>query len=587
VEPPPTPHAEYAHRLACRQAEAYRQLRRFGIFVRARTFILGLIVLLALLGDKERGVVKVALLGLPALLLEAAMRARNRAGQSFRRSARAAGFYEQRIACLEDRWAGHGRAGLRFRDETHPFALDLDLFGPGCLFELLCTAQTPLGEETLAAWLRAPAGAEEIRSRQTAVAELASLLDLREELMLLGSEVPTGADLAALAEWGRSPAVLDRTASRLSLLSAVLALAALAGACFLGTGAFPVLAALLLLGGMSLWLRRRAQQVLQPIELLAGVLTALARLMQRLQGCRFSSPGLEQLRADFLAGGMPASRRLSRLARLIRLYPLASLFLVRPLLAAWIESWRRRSGQHLASALAAVGAVEALASLAAHSFESPADPFPEIVADGACFDAEALGHPLLPRSRCVANDVHLTGELRLLVLSGSNMSGKSTLLRTIGVNAVLALAGAPVRAARLRIAPLTLGATLRVEDSLQAGRSRFFAEVLRVRQLLDLARAGPLLFLLDELFAGTSSHDRRTGGEAVLRTLLDRGAIGLVTTHDLALTEIAEHLAPRASNVHFRDDVEGGALVFDYRMRPGVVPGTNGVALMRAVGIEV
>jgi DNA mismatch repair ATPase MutS len=178
--------------------------------------------------------------------------------------------------------------------------------------------------------------------------------------------------------------------------------------------------------------------------------------------------------------------------------------------------------------------------------------------------------------------------LQLLVVSGSNMSGKSTLLRTVGVNAVLALAGAPVRARRLRLAPLVVGATLRVEDSLQEGRSRFYAEVLRVRQLLELARGPvPLLFLLDELFSGTNSDDRRVGAEAVVRRLLDAGAVGLVTTHDLALTGIAERLAPRSANVHFEDRFEGGVMTFDYRMRPGVVQSSNGLALMRAVGIEV
>jgi DNA mismatch repair ATPase MutS len=209
------------------------------------------------------------------------------------------------------------------------------------------------------------------------------------------------------------------------------------------------------------------------------------------------------------------------------------------------------------------------------------------VSDGPCFDAEGLGHPLISRERCVRNDVNLVGGLRVLVVSGSNMSGKSTLLRTAGVNAVLALAGAPVRARRLRLSPLAVGATLRVQDSLQAGRSRFFAEITRVRRLLDMARAGPLLFLLDEVFQGTNSGDRRQGAEAVVRRLVEAGALGLVTTHDLALTGIAERLAPRAANVHFEDRFENGAMTFDYRMRPGVVRCTNGLALMRAVGIEV
>jgi DNA mismatch repair ATPase MutS len=188
----------------------------------------------------------------------------------------------------------------------------------------------------------------------------------------------------------------------------------------------------------------------------------------------------------------------------------------------------------------------------------------------------------------VPNDVCLSGDLRVLMVSGSNMSGKSTLLRCVGVNAVLALAGAPVRAQRFRLSPLAVGATLRIEDSLQAGHSRFYAEVLRVRQLLDLAAGSPpLLFLMDELFQGTNSLDRQRGAEAVIRRLIEAGGIGLVTTHDLALTQLADLLAPRAANVHFEDRFKEGKLVFDYRMRPGVVPSSNGLTLMRAVGIDV
>ena len=196
-----------------------------------------------------------------------------------------------------------------------------------------------------------------------------------------------------------------------------------------------------------------------------------------------------------------------------------------------------------------VGEFEALCSLASYAFENPDDPFPEIATDAACYDGEGLAHPLLPK--CVPNDSarpHRAETLRrrVLIVSGSNMSGKSTFLRTVGVNAVLALAGAPVRARRLRLSPLAVGATLRIQDSLQEGRSRFYAEVLRMRQLVDLSRGPlPLLFLLDEIFAGTNSHDRRLGAESVVRGLVQAGAIGLVTTHDLSLTHIAEQLGPR------------------------------------------
>ena len=197
-------------------------------------------------------------------------------------------------------------------------------------------------------------------------------------------------------------------------------------------------------------------------------------------------------------------------------------------------------------------------------------------------------HPLVPATQMIHNDLDLSGETRLLVVSGSNMSGKSTMLRTVGVNAVLALAGAPVRASALRLTPMAIGATLRIQDSLQEGRSRFYAEITRIREIADVARRGDnLLFLLDELFHGTNSHDRLTGASGVLRGLLAHKTIGLITTHDLALTAVANTLAPKAANVHFEDQFDGLDIKFDYTMKPGPVTRSNAVALMRAVGLDV
>jgi DNA mismatch repair ATPase MutS len=286
-----------------------------------------------------------------------------------------------------------------------------------------------------------------------------------------------------------------------------------------------------------------------------------------------------------------------RLHRLVELHdwqhnqffaPVAAALLWGTHLAWAIEAWRQTHGTHVRAWLDTVGDFEALSSLSAYRYEHPDDVWPEIVAEGAGFDGAGMGHPLIPAARAVRNDVRLWGETRMLLVSGSNMSGKSTLLRTVGVNTVLALAGAPVRATLLRITPLAIGATLRIQDSLQEGRSRFYAEITRLREISDTARGPvPLLFLLDELFHGTNSHDRLAGASGVLRNLLDRGAIGLITTHDLALTAVAEALAPRAVNVHFEDRFEGGEMHFDYRVKAGPVTRSNALALMRAVGLDV
>jgi DNA mismatch repair ATPase MutS len=237
-----------------------------------------------------------------------------------------------------------------------------------------------------------------------------------------------------------------------------------------------------------------------------------------------------------------------------------------------------------------VGTLEALASLATWHHEHPALPFPRLVpdAEGPLLVGDELGHPLIPEGRRVCNDVRLDGARRLLLISGSNMSGKSTYLRTVGVNVVLALAGAPVCARSLSLSHLDLGATLRVNDSLQGGQSRFFAEITRIKQIVALALRSPLtLGLLDEILQGTNSHDRQLGAKGVVRTLLDAGALAVVTTHDLALAEMADELGALARNVHFEDRIEDGKLIFDYRMREGVVTRTNALDLMRLVGLRV
>lgn len=241
--------------------------------------------------------------------------------------------------------------------------------------------------------------------------------------------------------------------------------------------------------------------------------------------------------------------------------------------------------------MAIAGEMEALISLGTYAYEHPGDVFPEVVEEsesGPFFDGEGLGHPLVPASQCVRNSVRLDAETRVLLVSGSNMSGKSTLLRTVGINAVLAMTGAPVRAARLRMTPLLIGTRIRSTDSLQEGRSNFYTEILHIKRVFELTgKTTKLLFLFDELLDGTNSHDRTIGAEKLLRTLVNEQAIGMVTTHDLALTEIGAAIGKAVRNVHFEDQVEHERMRFDYRLREGVVTKSNAIALMRIVGLDV
>ncbi len=514
---------------------------------------------------------------------------------------RSATYYAVGLHRLEGKPTGLSK-GSRYLPDDHPYAADLDLFGPGSLFDRITACRTRVGEETLAAWLKAPASADEVKARQVAVNDLRPRLDLRESLALAGAEIPDGVELNWLTAWGAAPR--ESFAAWKPWAIAVLGwanVAAWIGWFFAGTSSLPVFAcgvlSLIIAMPLANWVRR----VLAPIEKAEAGLSLLEAVLIRFERPVFTAPRLVELQAALRSGGASAASQIRELRNLLGwlnsrrnplFWPVAILRMWGTRYAFKLEAWRARSGDCVKDWLRAVAEAEALSSLAGHAFENPGDVFPTIL-DGkdriASFSATGLGHPLLPATGCVRNDVQFgTVGLRLLVISGSNMSGKSTLLRAVGVNAVLALAGGVVRAASLTLTPVALGATMRVQDSLQEGRSRFFAEVSKVRTLLDLARRNepPLLFLLDEIFAGTNSADRVAGAEGVLNALLAAGAIGLVTTHDLALTAITEHLG-QAANVHFCDGFAGGELHFDYTMRPGVVPHGNGLALMRAVGLDV
>jgi hypothetical protein len=522
---------------------------------------------------------------------------------------RAVRLYEEGIARIEDRAPpGDGRS-RRFGDEAHPYAVDLDLFGEGGLFERLSTARTSMGEETLAAWLKVPALPDGVRDRQQAVVELGPRLDLKEDLAVMGMDLRADVNPKTLAAWAGGPQ-LPLPAGLPGGLGGARAVSALLGVALTATllawlagkaNVYLLAGALLLAVGWATRLRALTRSVLFDADHRAGELKLVAALLARLERESFETPLLVRLRRDLdsaapgAGAALPPSRRVARLGLLVDLLDARrnqmAAILTAPLLwttqvALAIEAWRRAFGPAVARWLAAVGEIEALASLSTFAFEHPTLPFPTVV-DGAQFEAEALAHPLLPEKTRIANDVALGGaHPRLLIVSGSNMSGKSTLLRTVGVNVVLALAGAPVCARRLTVSRLAIGGTLRIHDSLQEGRSRFYAEITRLRQIVDLADGPiPALFLIDELLSGTNSHDRRVGAEGILRGLLARGAIGLATTHDLALTEMAPALG--ATNVHFEDDLQDGQMRFDYRMRPGVVRKSNALALMRAVGLQV
>jgi hypothetical protein len=496
-----------------------------------------------------------------------------------------------------------GSRGERFLNAQHLYAADLDLFGLASLFALLSTARTRMGEDALASWLLSPSPVETLHERQAAVAELRNRLDLREDLEVLGEEDGAGVAPEALPQWAASPTELREAWLRwLAPLLMVLAVGTTVVWAVRGLF-FPLAAVLVVEASLARWLKKRMLAVFSSTEGAFENLDLLAGMLARLEREEFHATRLLALQTALTSHAMKGSEAIARLRTLEDLIDSRDNFFVRildvPLMysvqvAVRAEAWRAQHGNAVRGWLDATGEMEALLSLSAYHYEHPDDPFPEFVAvpgfvDGtACLDGEVLGHPLIPAAKCVRNDVKLDAATRVILVSGSNMSGKSTYLRTVGVNVLLAMAGAPVRARHLRLTPLTVGASIHVNDSLQAGSSRFYAEITRLRRIYDkAAERPPLLFLLDELLQGTNSKDRRVGAEGVLRGLLGRGAIGLVTTHDLALTQLDGLSEGALKNMHFQDDLENGTMRFDFQLREGVITKSNGLELMRSIGLKV
>lgn len=520
--------------------------------------------------------------------------------RALQRATRAKVFYERAVARIENRWAGTGSQGEALRDPNHVYADDLDLFGRGSLFELLSTARTATGERTLASWLLSPGQHVEVTARQGAVGEMRSRLDLREDLAVIGEDIRSALDDRRLGAWGTRPRVRFFAGARWVALLLAVAAAVAAGAWLAGRVTlrpFFYVAVVEMIFAMSI--RKQIGEVTGAVNTPARELRLIALLLERLERESFTSPALVALRGRLAAkGGGAATEHIRRLERLVEwkewahnqvFAVVAAPLLWVPQFAMAIEAWRVECGPHIADWIAAVGEFEALGSLAAFTYERPDAVFP-LLLDGAepRYEASGLAHPLIPAKEAVANDVSLGPETPLWIVSGSNMSGKSTLLRAVGLSVVMAWAGAPVVARELRLSRLKIGASLRANDSLADHRSRFYAEISRLKDIVDAAGAKQqVLFLLDELLSGTNSHDRRIGAEALIKGLLERGAIGLATTHDLALAEIAESLGTRAKNVHFEDQFEAGKITWDYRLRPGVVQRGNALELMRAVGLEV
>ena len=536
------------------------------------------------------------------------------------KAAAAMRFHERALARLSGKWRSFPSTGERWAVATHPYAGDLDVFGRASLFQRLDATSTRYGEEVLARWLSgegAPATtvefAESVRKRQAAVRDLAPRLTLREELAALGSllddqeEKPDPRPFVMWAGQSGSNAGAKRLPGALRIVALVVPLATVGTIVAGGMGLVhrmlflvPFAVSVAVLAA----LRARIQPSLEAASSKESALSRYGGMLALLEDEKLEAPLLVGLQQRLAESGASATREMAALSRIVGFVDARNnevfRFFIGPALMwdSWcalaLEGWRERAGKAAFGWFRALAELEALASIAGFAFENPDHAFPEILTDRGVFEAESLGHPLIDGDKRVSNDVSISGPGHALVVTGSNMSGKSTLLRAIGINTVLANAGGPVCAKALRVSRLEVATSMRVSDSLEEGTSRFYAELKKLKLVLDLARTvkkdpeeRTLLFLLDEILHGTNTRERLIGARAILMELLALGAMGAVSTHDLGLGDLENERPDHVRNVHFEEQVEGDLMTFDYLLRKGVVQSSNALRLMKIVGLDV
>jgi len=601
---------EYQQRLEAHQQALHRLLKSDdrAANLRVATFGTGLICAWAVLGSWQ---LPWALLLLPVGLFLAAVVYHEAVRRQRSKAERAIQYYQHCLGRLAGNWSEIGPAGEQFLDPAHPYAGDLDIFGPGSLFQLLGSPVTPGGASTLAHWL-APSVTDSVPTpavlvgRQDAVRSLRDQLDLRERIAVIGPARPSPKDAAELDRWLSQAGGL--TAPWIRIVATVLGLLGMAalGIWFVTYSIAPLFGVVLLQLAFVRWLRQPLDSIKRHSEHAVVEMRRIVQVVAALETVAGNDEELARLRSELVHDGLRASETIHRLERWVSQFenarhnlfiaPLAFVSMLGVQIACVIDHWRARHGARVKGWFQAVGELEALLAFSRLHYENPDYCFPTIKSAATIlspqFTASALAHPLLSPGTAVANDVELSDNCRMLLVSGSNMSGKSTLLRSIGLNAALAMAGAPTYARELTMTSLTVAAAMRMQDSLQTGTSHFLAELQRIRLVVEQAESKhtpptAVLFLLDEILHGTNSHDRLIGARGVIRTLLEASAIGLVTTHDLALSEMISELAQPARNVHFSDDWVDGKMTFDYRIREGVVPKGNALSLMRLLGLDV
>ncbi len=502
------------------------------------------------------------------------------------------------MKCIDGDFSGY-KPGDEYIERDHPYSYDLDIFGKASLFQYICRTTSKPASDLLAEYLKQSASREEILRRQEAVTELQPLTDWRQELMTLGYlNAGAGNDPAHLMQWLRSDDTFPKT-SREKIITGCLSLLAMASVILVIAG-WPVaiLFPMFTVNFIFYFTRfKRISKLQEQVSRSSDLLRSYSEIIRLIENEKFTAAKLLALQGSFKDSN-PASNRIRQLSKLVgrldwRLNmllsaPLNLLFFTDIHFCLALERWKREHALRIPGWFAAMAEFEVVASIANTTYNNPGWVFPTLTDDYFVFRTEKMGHPLIPAERRISNDFSVEGPGKAIVITGSNMSGKSTFLRTCGINAVLAFAGAPVCASSFTVSHVRLHSSMRISDSLEENISSFYAELRRLRAIISAAESDPKAFLLlDEILRGTNSDDRYTGSVALIRQLTGYGSVAMVATHDLRLAGLEKELPDNIENYHFDVKVSGEELFFDYRLTPGVCSSFNASLLMKKMGIRV
>lgn len=502
------------------------------------------------------------------------------------------------LRCLEGDFSGY-KTGDEYAERDHPYSYDLDIFGKASLFQYICRTTSKPASDRLAEYLKQPSTQGDILLRQEAVTELQPLTNWRQELITLGYlNAGAGNDPAPLMQWLESDDLFRKT-GREKMITVTLSLFALAAVIALIAG-LPagLLAPVFGVNFIFYFTRfRRISKLQEQVSRSSDLLKAYSAIIRLIETRKFISPLLQKLQSAY-RDEITASDRIRQLSKLVgrldyRLNvlvsaPLNLLFFADIHFCLALEQWKRGHASLIPGWFASMAEFEVLASFGNMTFNNPEWVFPRVVEDYFVFSSQQMGHPLIPGNRRISNDFSAEGPGKAIVITGSNMSGKSTFLRTCGINAVLAFAGAPVCASAFTVSLVRIHSSMRISDSLEENISSFYAELRRLRAIISGAESAPKVFLLlDEILRGTNSDDRYTGSVALIKQLTGYGAVAIVATHDLRLAGLEQELPDAIENYHFDVKVNDEELFFDYLLTPGICSSFNASLLMKKMGIKV